>query len=67
MDEAIRNLSAAIQRGDFEQIEMYRAAFSERIDELEEFYLHHDDGGLRSRVAGWGRGLRVGMWKLACT
>mmetsp|Transcript_41866 Transcript_41866/g.111535 ORF Transcript_41866/g.111535 Transcript_41866/m.111535 type:complete len:293 (+) Transcript_41866:102-980(+) len=43
VDEAIRNLSAAIQRGDYEQIEMYRAAFSERIDELEEFYLHHDD------------------------
>lgn len=43
VDEAIRNLSAAIQRGDYEQIEMYRGAFSERIDELEEFYLHHDD------------------------
>ena len=44
VDEAIRALSAAIQTGDQTQIDSYRDAFSERIDQLEEFYLHHDDG-----------------------
>lgn len=43
VDEAIRSLSSAIQCGDQEKIDDFRTAFSERIDELEEFYLQHDD------------------------
>lgn len=43
VDDAIRTLSQHIQKGDERQIEIYRAAFAERIDELEEFYLQHDD------------------------
>ena len=64
------DLSALVERSVAEAETRLRAELEEaqwRIDELEEFYLHHDDGGLGSRVAGWGRGLRVGMWELACT
>jgi hypothetical protein len=46
VDDAVLSFTAAIQRGDQAQVEAYRAAFGDRIDELEEFYLANDDGKL---------------------
>lgn len=43
VDDAVLSFTAAIQRGDQAQVEAYRAAFGDRIDELEEFYLANDD------------------------
>lgn len=43
MDNAIREYTEALQHKDTARIEFYRSTFESRIDELEEFYLDHED------------------------
>lgn len=51
MDEAIRRLSDALDNRDIEKVEAFRRSISDRIDELEEFYLRNDDGPCVALVA----------------
>ena len=44
VDDAIRKYNDAQERQDVEEIKELRRLFAERIDELEDFYLKHDDG-----------------------
>jgi hypothetical protein len=44
VDEAIKALGAAVENDNVEEYERIRKAFEQRIEELEEFYLEHDDG-----------------------
>lgn len=43
MDKAIREYTEALQHKDMARIELYRSTFESRIDELEDFYLDHED------------------------
>ena len=43
VDEACKQFNEAVESGDTVQVKELRRAFAERIDELEDFYLKHDD------------------------
>ena len=47
VDEAIRLYNEAQDNGDTETVRTMRRSFADRINELEDFYLKHDDGELR--------------------
>jgi len=44
VDKAIDILNNAVESGDSRQVEQLKRSFEQRIDELESFYLDHDDG-----------------------
>jgi regulator of PEP synthase PpsR (kinase-PPPase family) len=47
VDEAIRLYNEAQDDGDIDTVKSMRKSFADRIDELEDFYLKHDDGEQR--------------------
>ena len=43
VDEACKQFNEAVENGDSALVKELRRAFAERIDQLEDFYLKHDD------------------------